>query len=111
MRRDSRGRARLTIPTRARLKSPSLPGYVGNLTLKVPWKSLKTEPVVVVLDQVFALAQPRAATTVRARPAVCGPERGWGGGVATVMPATAQPKAVLMLAGPLSFSSTRVRAL
>jgi hypothetical protein len=40
-------------------------GYVGNLTLKVPWKNLKSEPVVVVLDQVFALAQPRSATAVR----------------------------------------------
>jgi len=39
---------------------------VGALTLKVPWKNLKTEPVVVVLDQVFALAQPRAETAVRA---------------------------------------------
>ncbi|PKA57778.1 hypothetical protein AXF42_Ash015155 [Apostasia shenzhenica] len=33
-------------------------GFVGTITLKVPWKSLGKEPVVVVIDRVFVLAEP-----------------------------------------------------
>lgn len=51
-------------------------GIVGTLTLKVPWKNLKTEPVHVVLDQVFALALPRTAEAVRDVLCVC--ERWYG---------------------------------
>ncbi|CAI0626123.1 unnamed protein product [Linum tenue] len=33
-------------------------GFVGTITLKVPWKSLGKEPVIVLIDQVFILAHP-----------------------------------------------------
>ncbi|KAK3025353.1 hypothetical protein RJ639_043862, partial [Escallonia herrerae] len=33
-------------------------GFVGTITLKVPWKSLGKEPVIVLIDRVFILAQP-----------------------------------------------------
>ncbi|KAJ6350717.1 hypothetical protein OIU78_006785 [Salix suchowensis] len=33
-------------------------GFVGTITLKVPWKSLGKEPVVVLIDRVFILAHP-----------------------------------------------------
>ncbi|XP_038986983.1 uncharacterized protein LOC103722332 isoform X2 [Phoenix dactylifera] len=33
-------------------------GFVGTITLKVPWKSLGKEPVVVLIDRVFVLAHP-----------------------------------------------------
>ncbi|CAK7326271.1 unnamed protein product [Dovyalis caffra] len=33
-------------------------GFVGTITLKVPWKSLGKEPVLVLIDRVFILAQP-----------------------------------------------------
>uniref|UniRef100_A0A6N2LUY9 PH domain-containing protein n=1 Tax=Salix viminalis TaxID=40686 RepID=A0A6N2LUY9_SALVM len=33
-------------------------GFVGTITLKVPWKSLGKEPVVVLVDRVFILAHP-----------------------------------------------------
>ncbi|KAF5752107.1 hypothetical protein HS088_TW01G00014 [Tripterygium wilfordii] len=33
-------------------------GFVGTITLKVPWKSLGKEPVIVLIDQVFVLAHP-----------------------------------------------------
>lgn len=33
-------------------------GFVGTITLKVPWKSLGKEPVIVLVDRVFVLAQP-----------------------------------------------------
>ncbi|KAH7682946.1 Vacuolar protein sorting-associated protein 13 [Dioscorea alata] len=33
-------------------------GFVGTITLKVPWKSLGKEPVVVLIDRVFLLAHP-----------------------------------------------------
>ncbi|KAK1591812.1 hypothetical protein Q3G72_014066 [Acer saccharum] len=33
-------------------------GFVGTITLKVPWKSLGKEPVVVLIDRVFILAYP-----------------------------------------------------
>ncbi|GMP92956.1 hypothetical protein CsSME_00042986 [Camellia sinensis var. sinensis] len=33
-------------------------GFVGTITLKVPWKSLGKEPVIVLIDRVFVLAQP-----------------------------------------------------
>uniref|UniRef100_A0A2P2MA96 Uncharacterized protein LOC8261314 n=1 Tax=Rhizophora mucronata TaxID=61149 RepID=A0A2P2MA96_RHIMU len=33
-------------------------GFVGTITLKVPWKSLGKEPVIVLIDRVFLLAQP-----------------------------------------------------
>ncbi|GKV06822.1 hypothetical protein SLEP1_g18658 [Rubroshorea leprosula] len=33
-------------------------GFVGSITLKVPWKSLGKEPVIVLIDRVFVLAYP-----------------------------------------------------
>ncbi|XP_010266663.1 PREDICTED: uncharacterized protein LOC104604129 isoform X2 [Nelumbo nucifera] len=33
-------------------------GFVGTITLKVPWKSLGKEPVIVLIDRVFVLACP-----------------------------------------------------
>ncbi|KAM7278379.1 hypothetical protein ACFE04_005513 [Oxalis oulophora] len=33
-------------------------GFVGTITLKVPWKSLGQEPVIVLIDRVFVLAHP-----------------------------------------------------
>ncbi|XP_044499300.1 uncharacterized protein LOC123220770 isoform X3 [Mangifera indica] len=33
-------------------------GFVGTVTLKVPWKSLGKEPVIVLIDRVFILAHP-----------------------------------------------------
>ncbi|CAH2036004.1 unnamed protein product [Thlaspi arvense] len=33
-------------------------GFVGTITLKVPWKSLGKEPVIVLIDRVFVLAYP-----------------------------------------------------
>jgi hypothetical protein len=33
-------------------------GFVGNITLKVPWKALKSQPVIVLLENVFVLATP-----------------------------------------------------
>ncbi|XP_071939359.1 uncharacterized protein [Coffea arabica] len=35
-------------------------GFVGTITLKVPWKSLGKEPVIVLIDRVFLLAHPAA---------------------------------------------------
>ncbi|XP_062108869.1 uncharacterized protein LOC133819601 isoform X1 [Humulus lupulus] len=33
-------------------------GFIGTITLKVPWKSLGKEPVIVLVDRVFVLAHP-----------------------------------------------------
>ncbi|XP_043709636.1 uncharacterized protein LOC122658659 isoform X2 [Telopea speciosissima] len=33
-------------------------GFVGTITLKVPWKNLGKEPVIVLIDRVFVLANP-----------------------------------------------------
>ncbi|KAM7259519.1 hypothetical protein ACFE04_015260 [Oxalis oulophora] len=33
-------------------------GFVGTITIKVPWKSLGQEPVIVLIDRVFLLAHP-----------------------------------------------------
>ncbi|KAK4783252.1 hypothetical protein SAY86_007626 [Trapa natans] len=33
-------------------------GFVGKITLKVPWKSLGKKPVIVLIDRVFILAHP-----------------------------------------------------
>ncbi|KAL8152479.1 LOW QUALITY PROTEIN: hypothetical protein V2J09_010239 [Rumex salicifolius] len=33
-------------------------GFIGTITLKVPWKSLGKEPVIVLIDRVFILAHP-----------------------------------------------------
>ncbi|XP_062178337.1 uncharacterized protein LOC133883124 isoform X2 [Alnus glutinosa] len=33
-------------------------GFVGTITLKVPWKSLGKEPVIVLIDRIFVLAHP-----------------------------------------------------
>ncbi|KAL2906378.1 putative vacuolar protein sorting-associated protein 13A [Bienertia sinuspersici] len=33
-------------------------GFIGTITLKVPWKSLGKEPVIVLIDRVFVLAYP-----------------------------------------------------
>ncbi|KAG0489310.1 hypothetical protein HPP92_008121 [Vanilla planifolia] len=33
-------------------------GFVGTITLQVPWKSLGKEPVVVLIDRIFLLAEP-----------------------------------------------------
>ncbi|XP_021714350.1 uncharacterized protein LOC110682332 isoform X2 [Chenopodium quinoa] len=33
-------------------------GFIGTITLKVPWKSLGKEPVIVLIDRVFVLADP-----------------------------------------------------
>ncbi|XP_074383059.1 uncharacterized protein LOC141724723 isoform X2 [Apium graveolens] len=33
-------------------------GFIGTITLKVPWKSLGKEPVIVLIDRVFVLAHP-----------------------------------------------------
>merc|ERR1711915_862106 len=33
-------------------------GFLGSVTLKVPWKSLGKEPVIVLIDRVFVLAEP-----------------------------------------------------
>ncbi|KAL3505576.1 hypothetical protein ACH5RR_030958 [Cinchona calisaya] len=33
-------------------------GFIGTITLKVPWKSLGKEPVIVLIDRVFLLAHP-----------------------------------------------------
>ncbi|XP_050374958.1 uncharacterized protein LOC126792594 [Argentina anserina] len=33
-------------------------GFIGTITLKVPWKSLGKEPVIVLVDRVFILAHP-----------------------------------------------------
>ncbi|ONK67151.1 uncharacterized protein A4U43_C06F16540 [Asparagus officinalis] len=40
-------------------------GFVGKITLKVPWKSLGKEPVVVLIDRVFVLAHPADGRTPR----------------------------------------------
>ncbi|XWS14258.1 hypothetical protein CRYUN_Cryun36dG0107400 [Craigia yunnanensis] len=52
----------LKLKTEA-LNSLNLPvtvkaGFVGTITLKVPWKSLGKEPVIVLIDRVFVLAHP-----------------------------------------------------
>ncbi|GAB4828173.1 hypothetical protein Ancab_035090 [Ancistrocladus abbreviatus] len=33
-------------------------GFIGSITLKVPWKSLGKEPVIVLIDRIFVLAYP-----------------------------------------------------
>lgn len=33
-------------------------GFIGTITIKVPWKSLGNEPVIVLIDRVFVLAHP-----------------------------------------------------
>ncbi|XP_020520361.1 uncharacterized protein LOC18430003 [Amborella trichopoda] len=33
-------------------------GFIGTITLQVPWKSLGKEPVIVLVDRIFALAHP-----------------------------------------------------
>ncbi|GMH18990.1 hypothetical protein Nepgr_020831 [Nepenthes gracilis] len=33
-------------------------GFIGTITLKVPWKSLGKEPVIVLIDRIFVLAYP-----------------------------------------------------
>ncbi|XP_051130647.1 uncharacterized protein LOC127251100 isoform X2 [Andrographis paniculata] len=38
-------------------------GFLGSITLKVPWKSLGKEPVIVLIDQVFILANPALGGT------------------------------------------------
>ena len=40
-------------------------GYMGKLRLKIPWKSLKTEPAVISIERVFLLASPKLHTEVR----------------------------------------------
>lgn len=34
-----------------------LKGVLGKLELRVPWKNLKTQPVVVLLDNIFILVE------------------------------------------------------
>eukprot|EP01137_Pigoraptor_chileana_P012954 Opistho-2@65866 len=46
------------------LKALDLPinvlhGYLGKLTLKIPWKKLKSEPVLVSIDNLFIVASPK----------------------------------------------------
>ncbi|KAK9761464.1 Vacuolar protein sorting-associated protein 13, partial [Basidiobolus ranarum] len=40
-----------------------LEGYLGELTLKIPWQNLKTQPVRVFIDNVYILAAPRRDTS------------------------------------------------
>lgn len=40
-------------------------GYLGTLRLKIPWKKLKTEPVIVEISDIYALAIPKGSMDVR----------------------------------------------
>ncbi|KAH9766383.1 C2 domain-containing protein [Citrus sinensis] len=40
-------------------------GFIGTITLKVPWKSLGKEPVIVLIDRVFILAHPADGRTFK----------------------------------------------
>lgn len=40
------------------LNSIYIIGFLGKLTLKIPWHNLKSEPVIVKCDNVFAIATP-----------------------------------------------------
>jgi vacuolar protein sorting-associated protein 13A/C len=33
-------------------------GFLGSITLKVPWSRLGQEPVIVLLDRIFLIAEP-----------------------------------------------------
>ncbi|KAI8075646.1 hypothetical protein BDF21DRAFT_495147 [Thamnidium elegans] len=39
-------------------------GYLGELTLVIPWSNLRTEPVKVIIDHVYLLAEPKNEATV-----------------------------------------------
>ena len=43
-------------------------GYLGTLRLKIPWKKLKTEPVIVEISDIYALAVPKVALEVLGLP-------------------------------------------
>ena len=70
---SDKGEIRLTS---LRLKEHDLPGvglllkggYIQTLSLRVPWKRLKKESVVVTVDQVFLVLGARAVTGARAAP-------------------------------------------
>lgn len=42
-----------------------LSGYLGELTLIIPWSNLKTKPVKVFIENVYLLAAPKSESTVR----------------------------------------------
>ena len=42
-------------------------GYLGTLRLKIPWKKLKTEAIVIDIQDVFALAVPKTSIEVQSR--------------------------------------------
>lgn len=43
---------------------PSCIGYLGELTLIIPWSNLRNEPVKVIIDHVYLLAEPKNESTV-----------------------------------------------
>ncbi|GJP54206.1 hypothetical protein CLOM_g13301 [Closterium sp. NIES-68] len=55
LKEEALNRLRLPISVKA--------GFIGSVNLKVPWSRLGVEPVVLLLDRVFILAQPSAAPT------------------------------------------------
>jgi len=40
-------------------------GYLGSLKLKIPWKKLKTEPVIIEITDIYALVLPKTAINVQ----------------------------------------------
>lgn len=40
-------------------------GYLGSLQLRIPWANLKTQPVRVLIGDLFVLAGPRTETEVQ----------------------------------------------
>jgi vacuolar protein sorting-associated protein 13A/C len=39
-------------------------GYLGELTLVIPWSNLRSEPVKIIIDHVYLLAEPKSEATV-----------------------------------------------
>jgi vacuolar protein sorting-associated protein 13A/C len=40
-------------------------GYLGELKLVIPWSNLRSEPVKVIIDHVYLLAEPKNEATVK----------------------------------------------
>lgn len=46
-------------------------GYLGELTLIIPWSNLRNEPVKVIIDHVYLLAEPKNESTVSDQTVSC----------------------------------------
>jgi vacuolar protein sorting-associated protein 13A/C len=44
-------------------------GYLGQITLVIPWSNLKSEPVKVIIDHIYLLAEPKNEATVKKKEA------------------------------------------